>query len=45
MRLCGMVNLMEDASPALINSAALDSLVHDSKSSYLRKVPRMKPRL
>lgn len=45
MRLCGMVDLMADASPALVNAAPVEALVRDSKASYLRKVSRTKPRL
>lgn len=45
MRLCGMVNLMADASPALLNSASVEALVYDSKKNFIRAVQRPKPRL
>ncbi|KAJ9642674.1 hypothetical protein H2204_002322 [Knufia peltigerae] len=45
MRLCGMTDLMRDAHPDYVNTAAIDHLVPGMEHSYARKVVRSTPKL
>jgi L-lactate dehydrogenase (cytochrome) len=45
MRLCGMTDLMRDASPDYLNTAELDPLVFGGRHPYARKVAKVKASL
>lgn len=45
MRLCGITDLMRDAHPDYVNTAAIDHLVPGIKHSYTQKVVRSTPKL
>ncbi len=45
MRLCGMTDLMRDAHPDYLNTAAIDHLVPVMQHPYARKVRKLKPRM
>lgn len=42
MRLCGLTDLMRDASPDFVNTADIDHLVPGPRHPYARKVNKMK---